>query len=212
MDAAALKARCASRFRDENHNIVTAVEWLAYLNDAYTDIVAASPFWTFLETRSEAAVTVLANTRSIPLPADVTRVTAVRNVTNAGKLDQIDGRVGQLMFDPEQDDTGIPYLYRLQGVNIEVYPRPTANTVLALEYPLPPPLLVEDTDTPVFPYQFHPALVEGALEKAYTDDGAADQAALHATALATILGRMEVNLLGPNRQERAAGIVDSWWD
>lgn len=207
-----MQARCATRFRDVGAAVVSPTEWLAYLNDAYTDVVAASPFWPFLETRNTSAVTVLANTRSIALPTNVTRVTAARNTRDNVKLEQLDGKAQHLLWDPTQAQTGIPVLYRVLGTKFELYPMPSADTIIELEYPLPPALLVSAGDIPVFPSQYHRALVEGALCLAYADDGAVDQTQLHQARFDAILSRMMNDLLGADRHERAAGIADDWWE
>lgn len=209
MDVATLTARLKTRFRDPNENVITSAEWLSYLNDAYRDVQAYSNLWSWLEVDGTAAVTVPAATRSVALPADVTRVTAVHNTTDDVLMAQFDGRTAHFKFDPEQNVSGVPEFYRLYAGKIQVYPLPTQNTVLHIEYPAPVADLT--TGEPAFPEQYHTMLVEGALARAYLDDGASEQAAAHQSAFLMMLERMLSADLA-SRHDTHATIVDTWWE
>jgi hypothetical protein len=212
MQLSALQARCRTRFRDPNQNIVTDTEWTDYLNDAYRDVIAASPHWPFLETVNCSALVVAANTRSVALPTDVTRVLAVRNATDGFPMRPLlSGTKQHLYLDPEQNMTGVPEWYRVIAGRIEVWPLPTTPTTLHVEYPAPPSLLAGASDEPVFPEQYHHILVEGALQRAYLDDGNLEQAAVHADQYGSILGNMLLDLVGTAQEDSYPTIVDDWY-
>lgn len=211
MQLSDLQARCRTRFRDPNQNIVTDAEWTSYLNDAYRAVIAASPFWPFLEVVSCAALVVSAGTRGIALPTDVTRVTAVRNATDNIPMVPLSGTTEHIRIDPEQSTTGVPEFYRIYAGRIEVWPIPNSDTTLHVEYPAPPAMLSGASDEPVFPEQYHNLLVEGALYRAYVDDGNLEQASVHEAQYAGILGAMLFDLLGTAREDSYPTIVDNWY-
>lgn len=117
MDLTTLQARCRTRFRDADQDVVTNEEWTGYLNDAYRDVLGAEPYWPFLDSST---------------PADL----------SAG------------------------------------------------------------SDTPTFDSRWHNILVEGALNRAYLDDGNAEQAALHAAEFGRQLAEMKDALLRGRRRSR----------
>jgi hypothetical protein len=127
-------------------------------------------------------------------------------------MSQIDGATNHIKAFPEQNESGVPELYRIYAGRIEVYPLPETNTVLHIEYPAPPALLANATDEPVFPEQYHSMLIEGALARAYVDDGNAAQAEIHLGQFASMLEAMRFDLLGAGRHDRYPTIVDTWWD
>jgi len=83
--------------------------------------------------------------------------------------------------------------------------------VLQVEYFAGPAnLLVSGSDVPVFPSQYHRLLVEGALARAYLDDGNDKWSTMHFDREAKLLAGMVNDLLGP-RQQRFSQIVDDWY-
>lgn len=211
MDLTALQTRCKTRFRDTGCAIYNDAAWLAYLNDAYGDVIAASPHWPFLETVSCTGITVAANARTATMPTDASRVMAVRNATDKIVMEPYEGHEEHLIDDPQQALAGIPRSYRVFGSTIQVYPLPTATTTLHLEYKAPPALLASGSDEPAFPEQFHRILVEGALSRAYEDDGQLDQAGSASSRFDSILHAMMFDQL-TSRQGRNRQIVDTWYD
>lgn len=211
MNLTALTARCKKRFADPNNNVLADGDWTDYLNDAYADALAASPYWPFFETQ----VTNLAyaiGVRSAALPTDAFRVSAVWNATDQFRLTPIEGRNEVYLLFPDQNETGQPTQYRVFSNTLQVYPLPEKATTLQVEYFAGPAatLLVAGGDVPVFPSQYHRLLVEGALSRAYTDDGNSDWAKMHGDREATLIQQMVNDLLG-TRQSRNAEIVDDWY-
>lgn len=187
---------------------MSAAEWTSYLNDAYTDVIGANPYWPFLEDSGLSAVTVSAGAQSATWAHDSTRVGSVRNATDDIVMEQIDGVDSAARLFPLGDESGTPMYYRMFGGKFIVYPRPMVNTVFDIEHYDASALLTADGDVPVLPPQFHNALVEGALYRAYLDDGAADQAANHYSSFESILERMKSFLLGPPRMGYYPTIAD----
>lgn len=204
-----MQTRLRTRFRDPNQNIYTNTDWLGYLNDALQDVQAASHFWPWMETRS-IALSVLASTRSVALPTGVVGVTAVLNRTDRIPMRPFEGTAETFDQYPEQTETGVPYSYRVFGSTLEIYPLGTGATSLAVEYVVGSAELATGTDVPPWPVQYHRILVEGALARGYTDDGAPEQASLHQAAFNAILEDMKAALL-VERHERYPQIVDNFW-
>lgn len=209
MDRNALTARCATRFRDEDHAVYTESDWVDYVNDAYAEVIAARHDWPFLESRNES-LSVTAGTGFVALPTDGWRVTAVYNATNDFPLEQLDGRADYRHWFPNPDQNlGVPELYRLRSNNLEVYPWPAATTTLHVDLYLPPALLVNSTDEPIFPEQYHRILVARALSEAHRDDGNLDMAGQYEQQYGILLGNMGDDLLS-TRGERYPEVRDTF--
>lgn len=170
MNLGQMRARCQTRFHDASGSLVTNADWNAMLVEAQQDVYAASPWWPFFEQRTSSLV-ISAQTAGTTLPPDAVRVNSVFNSTDGYLLLPMDGRADYLAYYPTfANSFGNPYNYRVSGTTLEVYPRPASNTTLTVEYMAPPAVMVNDGDTPPFPSQYHPILIEGALAKAYLDD------------------------------------------
>ena len=208
MNLTALQAQCKSRFRDTSNAIYADADWTNYLNDAYRDVNAAQPYWPYMETRTP--LTVPAHTAGIALSTGVFHVTAVYDETDKYLLEPLQGRSEYRDEYPDPAAiTGPPVHYRLRGGYLEVYPRPTVDTVLQVDHFVAPAALSAGGDVPAFPEQFHPILVSGAMAYAYEDDGNAAQAAIHWARFNTRLQMMALTMLAP-RTSRFEGIADAW--
>ena len=210
MNLAQLRARCKSRFRDLNNSVYTDQEWTAYLNEAYDDITNDSPWWPFMQAKN-TAVNYPAQAASIPLPGtDTWRVIEILDATDRYPLAPLFGGSAVFAAYPYADTTfGNPLHYRLFNNTLEVYPRPLVAITLNIEYMTPPLDLAADTDVPVFPAQYHLAIVSGALARAYEDDGNGQQSQIHWARLDEIVDDMKSDLLGA-RQETYPIIQDVW--
>lgn len=186
--------RCAFRFGDVNHEVIDDTEWLAYLNEAYSAVVADDPFWPFLEVQNSSLV-VAAGTGSIALPSDTWRVSAVYSVTDKMPLTPIPGRSDYRHWYPDPaNNLGVPAYYRLQAAVLEVYPWAQAATTLSVNIASPPAALTLVTE-PVFPEQYHMLLVHGALAQAYEDDESQGMAQSHNARYERLLQAMKTDLL-----------------
>lgn len=210
MNLTAMQTRCKSRFTDANQVVVDDAGWLGYLNDAYADVIAASPLWPFLR-GSTSSLTFTAGVQTVALPTDVFRVSRVYDLTNQYRLRALQGNNGALRKYPQQDETGTPRDYEIFGTSLIVYPIPDAAVTLQVRYWKPPADLASGSDVPAFPSQYHRALVEGALMAAYVDDGNLDQAAAYKARYDGILVKLTRDILS-TQQDRAPAIVDDWYD
>lgn len=208
MDLATMRTRCATRFRDPSNNVVTSSEWTSYINDAYDDVIAASPDWPFMEKFATSLVTVNANTKAVALPTNVYRVKSV--VAN------VDRTVLRQIYPVDDSDnttiTGTPEWYYVAGNTLYVTPTPTTNTAYDIRYMVRPTALSSDGDVPVFPSEYHGILVEGALTRAYIDDGADNQAQLHLSIMTNKLDNMKTSLLTRPHSGAYGRIRDTWFD
>lgn len=206
MIGSAIVDRCEARYGDTGNAVVSAADWLEYVNDAYMDVVAADPYWPFLETQT-TGLSVTGGTGSVALPADAWRVTSVYNSTDKIPLTPIPGRSNYRRYYPDPASSlGVPQFYRLRGATLEVYPWPSSTTLLTIDTATPPAALTTGTE-PIFPEQYHRILVVGALAKVYEDDANAAMAASHQARFDRLLQAMRTDLLSP-RDEGFPQILD----
>lgn len=217
MDLLAMRTRCEERFRDPANDIVTAAEWDSYLNEAYSDVQSQTDLWPSYE--ATADVTVSAGTASPTITDEPWTVRSVFNVTDDIVMTPLSGLTTPIRRfgdgagpTPDASDQGEPRWYRMFGKSLEVFPRPAKDTTIRVEYTAS---LVEelslDGDVPThLPQSFHRMLIEGALARAYEDDGNANQARLHWDHYMTYLRRLPGHLL-MSRTESNVPIMDTLW-
>lgn len=206
MNGQAMADRCAFRFGDTTHEVIDDTEWLAYLNEAYSAVVADDPFWPFLEVQN-SSLSVTAGTGTVALPADTWRVSSVYSVTDKWPLSPIPGRAAYRSWFPDPaNNLGTPGYYRLQGAVLEVYPWPAATTTLAVNIATPPAAITLATE-PLFPEQYHMLLVHGALAQAYEDDESQGMAQSHNARYERLLQGMKTDLLS-SRDEGFHPVID----
>jgi hypothetical protein len=208
-----LIARCKSRFRDPDNRIVSDAVWLEHLQAGYKRVIGAA-LWPWKYVRDDVTV-IAATSNAIALPTDVTHVESVWNGTDEHPMSVIQGpgdnwrHMYPLAL--STDETGTPEHYRLFGNTIEIFPYPEADTVLWLDYVVPPTALTTSTD-PLFPEEYHESiLVEYALAIAYLDDGDAEKSAQHMEAFSAAVKEMMQAQLG-SRTGSNAEIVDDWFE
>lgn len=208
MNLGQIRARCKVRYRDLSNIMVTDATWAGHINEGYREILASSPFWPFLEATSSALV-VAANANSVDLPTDVWRILGAYNVTDKLPMLELAGRNAPYSAYPLQsDEKGVPEFYRLYGNDFQVFPWAAAATTFTVDYAVAPADLAADSDTPVFPAQYHQALSYYALAAALEDDEKrSDQ--YHMRFLGT-LEKMRADLLGA-RGDTYPGIQDSFF-
>lgn len=186
------------RLRDVAKTIATDVLIGAYINDGYTRVLGASPYWPFLELELHSTgQLVAAAANSITLPTDAFRVKSVFNSTDKIMMREMAGPRTHGELYPEQvDSPGTPVQYRVFNNTILVYPFAATATQLRVEYYAPPAVL-SGSAVPVFPSQYHRLLTEWAMGLFYQDDDAPQQAAVHFAVVEAGLQDMKTNLLGP---------------
>lgn len=205
-----LKTRCATRFRDSSNEIVSATEWGEYLNEAYRDVQQSHPEWPWMDQQT-TSLTISASTRSAALPADVFRTSVVYNSTDDLLMMPIDGGHRQAFkLYPEQTETGTPEQYVIEGTYLFIYPMATVTTTFEVHY-YGPRADMTGTDEPAFPEQYHRILIDGAMARAYEDDGNGGQAQVAWEHFAAGIDRMKTDLLNAH-YDRYQQIIDDWWD
>jgi hypothetical protein len=176
-----MQTRAALRFRDPANALITAATWTDHLNAAYDEYSGATR-WPFLLT-----------TGSFAVPPGGHRISVGSNVASGIKdvYDLVSGGDEPRMLLPVPDGmpwkervflewrvSGVPLFWEIQGANLYVLPAVTVNTTLEVNYYTDVTPLAAGTDVPVFPARYHEALVEGALGRAYQDDGNAEASKL----------------------------------
>jgi hypothetical protein len=211
---ASLVTRCETRFRDSGHAIVSAADWLEYLNDAYRE-VNGQQSWPWMEAR-KTSVTFASGDNAEDLGVDVYRVLSVHNSTDHYPLHPLEGRAEFRDEFPDETIPGSSVNYRLRGGGatgsvLEVWPIPNHTFTTIIEYYGPPADLVSGSVNPVWPSQYHGALVEGALGRAYRDDGNKEWADDHMAAMEAIVASMTQDLMQGARNESYPRVLDNWF-
>ena len=212
-----LRNRCRSRFRDVLTTVYDDAEWNAYLNEALADVVNASPWWPWAEQHSNV-ITVPAGTDQIGLTVQLTdavKVHTVWNRTDEMLLQPISREQAFRRFPITGTDTvgerGTPAAYRTQGNLLYVYPTPETATDLIIEYSTGAwPDLDSDSAVPPFAERYHPMLIDGALARAYTDDGNVEQSTIHQGRFDKTLANLMHEMLS-GRPGGYHALVDNWW-
>lgn len=206
-----LQTRCSTRFKDTGNAVVSAAEWLSYLNDAYDTGNGQQP-WPWMQQQTLALV-VPASTRSVTLPLSPSvrafRVASVWNNTNTVQMRQIDTHWGHLDEHGDGTDTGTPEAYQVRNGRIEIFPLSAAATTLWVNYWGSPAALTASIN-PEWPSQYHNALVDGALSLAYQDDGNLPWADKHLVRAQVTIDHMGNELLA-GTSAHYPQLTDDWW-
>lgn len=205
-----LQAICEARWRDTSNDVVLDADWVRYLDTALRHVNGSSPLWPWLETESDATVTVAAGTRSGSLPADVVQVNSVYNDTDDYPLKPYQGRSGHFVAQTN-DSTDTPQFYRLRGSKLEVFPKPAIDTTLFVEVLTWPGSFASAATEPPFPETFHYILVEGAMALSYLDDGNSEWYTVHWAVFEAQIEQMKDALLN-FRAESYPRVRDNFWD
>jgi len=135
--------RCASRFQDTNRDTYADTDWLGYLNDAYRDVLAASPLWPFLKF-TVTTLTIPAETRGVTLPTNCFRVTSVYNNEDQYPMRALEGDTQHVRHYPDQTLDGIPSRYRIFNNELQVWPLPDVQRTFTVDYIVAPDDLASD--------------------------------------------------------------------
>lgn len=205
-----LVTRCETRFRDLSHEVISAAEWLAYLNDAYSEVNARFREWPW----NFASVTVAtaAGTRTYTLATtEGQTVRSVFNTTNDYPLSPLEG-IGNFRKDYPDDTTQeAPIAYRMKGSQLELWPTPDSVYSIVVEYEGSPADLATSNSDPLWPDRYRRALVELALSRAYQDDGNMEWANQHRQDGNAIVDGMVNDLLSGTRHETFPRVPDDWF-
>jgi hypothetical protein len=151
--ASQLATRCDDRFRGSSNSVISASQWLSYLNEAYDRVNVFSPWWPWLEiaeqtlTVPDTGVVGAVNNRAASLPTDVIGINWAYDITDDYRLIDQMGRGDFFHQDHLRSEVGQPVTYRLRGSKIELNPTPAVATSVAVEVTLLPTALAADTIT-----------------------------------------------------------------
>ena len=172
MNGQQLVDRCEERFGDTGNAIVSATEWLSYVNAAYRDFLRRSK-WPNLVQETNAVIA--ANQRSVALPAAALQGGVVGAFVNGMPLERQPADLPIRNIRHWTDRPTIPIYWQVRGSRLVVLPAWSAGGTVVLAY-LTAPAALTTLTSPVIPETYHDALVSGALAQAYRDDGNAELA------------------------------------
>lgn len=177
MNAAQMVDQCEQRFGDTANTIVTAAEWLDYLNAAYRAFLRATK-WPPLVTDTTSAVG--ANARTVDIPSAALQGGVTDVLISGRPLDPLPDLPPRVMRH-WSDRPSTPLYWRAEGKRIRLLPAWSAGGTLTIAYlAAPTPLVAGDSPTsPVIPETYHDALVSGALARAWRDDANPELAAVY---------------------------------
>lgn len=212
-----LRNRCRSRFRDILVMVYDDTEWNTYLNEALADAVNASPWWPWAEQHS-AVITVPKGSDQLGLTLqliDTVKIHSVWNRTDQVLLQPINREQAFQRYPVTGTrttaDEGVPMAYRTMGQLLYLYPTPEKATDLIVEYSTGDwPNMTTDEAVPPLPERYHPMLIDGALARAYTDDGNLDQSTTHQGRFDKSLANLMHEVLS-GRSGNYPALIDNWW-
>ena len=122
-----------------------------YINDGQ-NLICRRVDWYTDETVQD--ISTVAGTAVYAWPADFARGRSLRNTALNQELQEVSLRD----IDRASSSQGSPTVYAIDGPNIHLYPTPDGAYPLELRYWKLPPALVNDTDIPVIPADWHSLL------------------------------------------------------
>lgn len=152
-------------------------------------------------------IPIVAGTSSYAWPSDLARV---RNVFNTATNNELQ-YAGLRDIDRSVTSTGEPGFFAVDGPNLHLYPTPDSSTYsLELRYWKLPPALVNDTDVPALPPDYHYVLISYALWKCYEREDDPQMAQYHEGEFKKLLAELKTDLTFPTSDEPVQ--VRGMWD
>lgn len=134
-----------------------------YINDAQALIASRVDYYIDEATDS---ISTVAGTATYPFPTDFARMRSLYDSNRNVEIEYASLR----MIDNSSQSTGAPAYYAITGANIELWPVPDGIYPLVMRYWKKPAALVNDTDTPVMPEEWHSLLWTYAVAQAFKGD------------------------------------------
>jgi hypothetical protein len=120
-----------------------------YINDAQSLIARRVDYYVD-ETQFDFSAAV--GTSKYALPANLARIRSLRDTSRQIEMQE----VGLRQIDRSSLSNGAPAYYAIDGQNVHLYPTPDNTTyTMELRYWLMPGTLVNDTDVPSLPLDYH---------------------------------------------------------
>lgn len=212
MNKAQIRSTAKARFRDTENAIYDDTDWSYYIDASDSEVQMAAD-WPWRKTLTRT-ITGFTGAETIALPANGLRVRSLFDTTNDAPLRPLyRWEDVQAMFPTHEDvgERGTPSFYYVGGGGlIYLFPRPDKDITYTLEYDAGGGPMA-DIDVPDYPEMYHHLLVDGALYRAYLDDGNPGQAEQYASRFTATLERMKVDLLG-NLEGKNIPLRDDWWE
>lgn len=131
-----------------------------WLNEAQRRLVIESELRTQEESES---ITTEANVATLTLPTNYGRFIDLYNTETKESLEPLTPHD----IDNVPTSTGRPYAFAIIGGTVTLYPTPDGAYPLALRYWKLPEDMVNESDTPSIPVQYHELLIAYAMKKAF---------------------------------------------
>jgi uncharacterized protein DUF6682 len=160
-----LLTRVRTVLRDETGDFVDDDDIIAWLNEAYTDIVSRTRALQSEKTGTTSA----GNTIAFPAGADPELYNSFSLALAGEEVTFVDNEVWEHWRD-EGGDPGV-ILARIWNRNFELFPTPTTGTAYTLRYEQLPPPLVTGDDQHLLPGHLERKLIEYARAQAKYKDG-----------------------------------------
>lgn len=199
------------RFSDVGGAVYSDADWNAWIQEGYEDMRSSSPYWPAVDDTETLTVP---TTGFATLPAGVSKVTAVYDLTNENPLSEMGGGRGNRFRNyPAVVSAGTPQEYRVFGQKLEVWPTPETSTQVVIEFRATTASneLSVDDDTPaMFPEQYRRALVHFAVAQAWLQDENPEMAGAYLAKYDSVVTQAKADLLG-SRGEGFFEMTDDWY-
>jgi hypothetical protein len=141
-----------------------------FINNAYFNMVRRVDYYI---DESSNDYNTIAGTNLYALPTDFARVRSVRDTSRQQEM----YAVGLRDIDRSIASSGAPIYYALDAANVHLYPTPDQSYPIEVRYWKLPTALVNDTDVPTIPADYHNLLIYSAVAECYRaeDDPATAQ-------------------------------------
>lgn len=151
------------------------------------------------------AISTVASTATYAIPSDLLRVRSVRDTTTPRQLSVVD----VTDMDSYVASSGRPRIYAIDASNLRFYPTPDAVYSMSLRYWKNPATLVNDTDIPGIPADYHDLLATWAKARLYEYEDDVSMAQYFQAKFTTDLNAAAADL---QNQDVEATQVPSMWD
>jgi hypothetical protein len=173
-----------------------------YINDGYLNLVRRVDYYVDENTQDYPTVQ---GTAMYPLPTDFARVRSVRRTDLGEEMTA----VGLRTIDRSFTTAGAPVFYAMDGANIHLFPVPDQAYPLELRYWKLPALLVNDTDVPTIPADYHSLLIFWAVAAAYSAEDDSQTGALWQAKYDKGLSEFSADMKFPN-DDAPNQLTDMW--
>lgn len=174
----------------------------SYINNGYLNTVRRVSYYVDENTQDYPTIT---GTSMYSLPADFARVRSLRRTDLGRELMS----VGLRTIDRSVITSGTPYAYAMDGANVHLYPTPDQVYPLELRYWKMPAQLVNDTDVPTLPADYHSMLIYWAVSEAYAAEDDSQTAQYWQAKYDRDLAEFSADMKFPN-DDAPSQLADMW--